>query len=87
MNCYECKYRGTVPGDAHSCCLHPEVDCGDGSVFDAIVTLVTNPQLIQDAADKLNIQADPHGVQSGWFMWPVNFDPVWLRNCDGFEQK
>jgi len=22
-NCYECKHRGTVPGDAHSCCRHP----------------------------------------------------------------
>jgi hypothetical protein len=28
-----------------------------------------------------------HGVKSGWFMWPFNFDPVWLISCDGFEAK
>ena len=22
--CYECVYRGTIPGDCHSCCNHPE---------------------------------------------------------------
>jgi len=24
-NCYKCKHRGTIPGDAHSKCNHPEV--------------------------------------------------------------
>jgi len=23
-NCYECKYRGSLPGDCHSRCLHPD---------------------------------------------------------------
>ena len=22
-DCYKCRYRGTVPGDAHSCCKYP----------------------------------------------------------------
>jgi hypothetical protein len=39
------------------------------------------------AGVKLNIQGDPHGIRSGWFMWPANFDPVWLINCDGFEKR
>ena len=25
INCYECRYRGIIPGDAHSRCQHPEV--------------------------------------------------------------
>jgi hypothetical protein len=29
----------------------------------------------------------PHGICNGWFIWPINFDPVWLENCDGFESK
>ena len=32
----------------------------------------------------LNIQADEYGIKSGWFNFPHNFDPVWLRNCDGY---
>jgi hypothetical protein len=23
----------------------------------------------------------------GWFVWPLNFDPVWLENCDGFSDN
>lgn len=36
---------------------------------------------------KLNIEGNPTAIRGGWFMWPGNFDPVWLENCDGFEQK
>lgn len=28
---------------------------------------------------------DEHGVSHGWFFHPFNFDPIWLRYCDGFE--
>lgn len=27
----------------------------------------------------------PHGIKSGWFSWPLNFDPVWLESCNGFS--
>ena len=86
--CYKCKYRRTIPGDAHSRCAHPATGkqkAGMGGVFDAIVSMVDGRA--SEAAKKLNIEADPHGVRSGWFMWPANFDPVWLRNCDGFEAQ
>lgn len=77
-NCYECKFRGNVPGDAHSCCNYPENDTGILSFFE---------RKNFENMKKLNIVGDKHGVYHGWFMWPVNFDPVWLENCDGFEQK
>ena len=28
-NCYNCKWRGTISGEAHSCCRHPEVRIND----------------------------------------------------------
>jgi len=74
-NCYDCKYRGNVPGDAHSCCKHPGNKTGMFSFFDS-----ANAKNMK----KLNVKADPHGVRNGWFMWPVNFDPAWLMSCDGF---
>lgn len=58
-NCYKCKYREGLVGDAHSRCSNMEA------------TVVGNP----------------HGIKRGWFFWPLNFDPVWLEKCDGFEQK
>ncbi len=61
-NCYKCKHRGTLPGNAHSKCVHP-----DGQA--------------------LTIKASQHGINSGWFVWPHNFDPVWLQACDGFTES
>lgn len=77
-NCYKCKYRGTVPGNAHSSCNYPGTDTGILSMFEPVN---------QEVANKLHIEADFHGIRSGWFMWPVDFDPVWLERCDGFEEK
>ncbi len=57
-NCYECKYRGTIPGDCHSTCSNK----------------------------KAIVQGNEHGIKSGWFFWPFNFDPVWLEKCDGFKK-
>lgn len=37
----------------------------------------------------LNIHArvtgKQHGIDQGWFTWPINYDPVWLLSCDGFK--
>lgn len=33
------------------------------------------------------VKGNPHGIRSGWFLWPLNFDPVWLESCDGFSDK
>lgn len=60
--CYECKFRGRVPGDAHSCCRHPNWS-------------------------DIGVTGDPHGIKSGWFWFPINFDPAWLKTCEGFTKK
>lgn len=75
--CYRCKHRGDCPSDTHSCCKYPGNDTGMLGILDR--------KSIENAR-KLHIQGDPYGVKMGWFMWPVNFDPAWLRNCDGFEE-
>lgn len=77
-NCYQCKYRGTVPGDAHSCCRYPGNEIGLFEIF---------APANKENATKLNIRVEYHGIRNGWFMWPINFDPAWLTNCDGFQVK
>jgi len=42
---------------------------------------------INISTKELNIRANPHGVKNGWFNFPLNFDPRWLENCDGFQPK
>lgn len=36
-------------------------------------------------SDALNIKAKKTGVDRGWFNFPLDFDPVWLENCNGFS--
>lgn len=57
-DCYKCKHRNDIPGDAHS-------ECGNRLA---------------------KVRGNDHGVKHGWFFWPFNFDPVWLEECDGFEE-
>lgn len=81
-NCYECEYRGTVPGDAHSCCNHPRVLTGS-KLYEGLVDTLAGRH--NAAAKELGIEAHPHGVERGWFLWPANFDPTWLLSCNGFK--
>ena len=90
-NCYECIHRGSVPGDAHSCCGHPKARCDVndpvGQLFAIFAGVGRTPPIGGNAMEELNIKGNAQGVRRGWFNWPWNFDPVWLENCDGFEKK
>jgi len=77
FNCYECEYRGTIPGVRHSKCCYPGLKNGMLDIF------AGNSEIIK----KLKIRGNEHGIKSGWFMWPCNFDPVWLENCEGFKER
>lgn len=58
--CYYCKHRQEVPGDAHISCDKPD------------------PKM----------EGDIYGIQSGWFFYPVCFDPVWKeKNCRNYESE
>jgi hypothetical protein len=76
-NCYKCQHRRDVPGDTHSQCVHPLIGHG----------MVASILAMQNPPKDLNIKGNPHGIKKGWFFWPMNFDPVWLENCDGFTPR
>jgi hypothetical protein len=73
--CYTCKHRRDVPGDAHSRCVHPKINLNSLDMINVVIGL----------PNSLNVCGSAHGIRSGWFIWPLNFDPVWLENCDGYE--
>jgi len=75
---------GEIPGDAHISCEHPEIKKNIKQEMFACLGIAGE---ISPAAQKLKIKGNEHGIKSGWFNWPVNFDPVWLENCDGFEER
>ncbi len=87
-DCYNCVFRGTVPGDRHSCCRHPlaeakGIEAALGFNLGAKGVTLEN----KDLDLSIKIEGNQHGISNGWFMWPVNFDPTWLIKCTGFKQK
>ena len=56
--CYSCKHKREVPGNAHIQCVKPDPD----------------------------MVGNKHGIEKGWFMYPLLFDPVWKeKDCCNFE--
>jgi hypothetical protein len=33
------------------------------------------------------VDCNPVGIAKGYCYWPFEFDPVWIRDCDRFEEK
>ena len=78
-DCYSCKYSEKLSYSCHLQCNHPFVK-NENMIYALLNTmgkLTYNP---------LNIKLNSHGVKNGWATFPIDFDPIWLENCDGFEQ-
>lgn len=83
-DCYQCVYRGLIPGDAHSECNHPYALEPSNRIATPYFLLIgKRPPLME----LMNVSGSQHGIDSGWFMWPINFDPVWLETCNGFKKN
>lgn len=40
------------------------------------------------SAQKLMPKGDQHGIDNGWFTFPVNYDPKWMTSeCQGFTTE
>lgn len=54
---------------------------------EALAILGVPPPFGIGVAMKLGVKGVPHGIRMGWFLWPLNFDPAWLEQCNGFTAK
>jgi len=83
--CYKCKYKGSVAGSCHSSCNHPLAE--KEKLFAVIVMLKVGACNLKDDEDSIFVVGNDHGVKSGWFNWPMDFDPCWLEKCTGFSEE
>ncbi len=79
-DCYTCAHRRSLAGDAHSSC----VALGPAAFSASVLFLSGKSELL---TSQIHIRGNTHGVRSGWFIWPINFDPVWLEICNMYEVK
>lgn len=81
--CYDCIYRANLTYDAHSKCTHPYA-------MQDLVQLMAPVQISMTGSVQVGdlvVAGAAHGITSGWFTWPLNFDPTWLEYCSGFRAK
>jgi len=89
-NCHKCIHRRNIPGDTHSQCKHPFVKENPLAELACLMSVSIEANFGGCEGGifaPLNIQANARGIKMGWFSWPMNFDPAWLENCDGYEEK
>ncbi len=85
-NCYQCKHRRDLPGNCHSCCAHPAFDAVHADPMCQLLGLLgKRGGTLRVDSEECRVTGNPHGIRMGWFNHPVNFDPVWLEDCTGFE--
>jgi hypothetical protein len=87
-DCYKCKHRRDLPGDCHSACHHPAFAAVMADPMARVLGIFASVRRVapvQGEADGIKVVGHPHGIRSGWFNHPMNFDPVWLAECSGFE--
>ena len=96
--CHDCIHSRNITGDVHISCRHPVLDKLFDNPFAELITILGKRigyggmtleaiKSIREINGTFEIEANEHGVNKGWFIWPFNFDPVWLENCNAFEEK
>ena len=83
-DCYQCVYRGSLPYSAHSECNHPYALEPSNRLATPYFLLIGKRSPLMKL---MNVSAHQHGIDSGWCMWPIDFDPVWIETCDRFKAK
>ncbi len=76
-DCYKCKYRQSIPGDTHSKCMNES----------AIKLIINVLRGSIDINTELPLLINQHGLDNEWALWPFDFDPIWLSECQLFEEK
>jgi hypothetical protein len=88
-NCYNCQYRGNLPGSAHSSCNGLRSLANDPN--DAGLVLLETKLSLGMVSMKIGndpiVEINPHGRSNGWAMWPLDFDPIWVSDCKIFKEK
>lgn len=87
VDCYHCIHRGPITGSAHSACYHPineRIHADPILKLTALARGINIPLPVSSIL--LGITFKEHGWKNGWFNWPMNYDPVWLETCQGYQE-
>lgn len=79
-DCRGCIFQRELPDSgSHIECLHPKRH----REVNHFTAAIAGGDAATNSPRPLNIEGDIAAIEKGWFAWPLNFDPVWIRTCDG----
>jgi hypothetical protein len=87
VDCYKCKFRGSVVGSAHSSCKILKQISDKEKTEQLEFMLAMGQVTLTNGENEPLVKLNPHGVKNGWAIWPINFDPVWIESCVFFKNK
>ena len=80
-NCNKCKFKENVAGTHHiSCSFIREAAGGDSKAKLLELTIASGGTMLNINGAAV-VEQNPHGVRKGWCMWPINFDQIWIDEC------
>ncbi len=86
MICKECIHHRQLENSAHFKCANPAVIDPESEVTSKTLELLgIEPDLkISPNAGLLDLTVDIQGLKESKFNWPFDFDPYWVKHCNGF---
>lgn len=83
-NCYSCKFKRNIPGNNHISCAKAK---NENSASLMLVSILDRHKFQQILNQVYNFSVPDYAITSGWFQFPMNFDPSWIQGkCSQFEQ-
>lgn len=78
MNCQACRHRRSLPYSHHSSCEALPLPA-------AIKAMALAMHADQTVYRAIGVTISAHGFKHGWACWPVDFDPIWIEDCQYFD--
>lgn len=75
--CNNCTHKRNIAGDCHISCSNPDI--AKHSQVLTVVGLTSPSNLDKFCRESLGFSVDEYGIRSGWFMFPLNYDPTWMN--------
>lgn len=54
------------------------------TVEKSMVMKCSGSKMVQGDKEFL-VKLGEHGIMNGWAYWPIEYDPVWVKECSGYE--
>lgn len=86
-NCHDCIWSRKLPGSVNLLCTITKVIDPDDWCGLARKIVKGEVSLVHKDTNEPMITICEQAKSLGWANWPIDFDPVWIEDCQYFADK